>query len=188
MDIDVWVTTLPGKVLYHKRAPDHGKLSFQTPSVRNLRVDALHPDVVDNVDADAYGFDQSAEDEDTFRVCVEHQDVPSSLHDDGAHRAISLRLGDGSPAHTAADAATGMARAHDANRLVDSVLYMHEGLTAMVGDLSRLEARERALIDACRRTGTRVSVLAMAAVASAVAVTAAQSHYYGVFFKQNKLC
>ncbi|KAI0562501.1 hypothetical protein FGB62_59g13 [Gracilaria domingensis] len=174
MEIDVWVTTLQGKVLYHKRAPDHGKFSFDTPAIERQ-----------HKPADEYEYDD--EEEDTYRICIEHQQKAGRVHPAGAKRAIEFNL-DQAFAGSSTDGVERAAKATDTDRLQKSLRRMHTSLSGMIGDITRLQRRERMLIQRMEGTTGRVMMLAILSLFVTIATCAAQYKYYEGYFKQKKLC
>lgn len=174
MDIDVWVTTLQGVVLYHRCAPSHGKLSFQTPVSDGARV----PD-------EGTGYGDYADDEDTFRLCVEHQQVPSTAHDGRTRRVVALRLRDVDAALWKRER---VASNSDTDKLLRAMRVMHTSLAGMIGDLTALEMREKGLTASVVGTASRVTAMAFVSFVVIVAISVAQVRYYRDFFKAKKLC
>lgn len=176
MDIDVWVTTLKGKVLYHKRAAEHGKFTFETP--------ALPRDRQESDDYD-YGGEDS-EEEDTYRVCLEHQQNPSRSHPTGTKRAIMFKLNQSFNGGTQRSETA--AKTSDTDRLQESMQSMHRTLSGMIGDLSKLQMRDKALTARLVKTGRRVSGMAIFSLIVTLGISALQFRYYRGYFKQKKLC
>ncbi|CAN8075195.1 unnamed protein product [Agarophyton chilense] len=174
MDIDVWVTNLQGKVLYHKKAPDHGKFSFDTPKIQRQH----RP-------ADEYEYED--EEEDTFRICIEHQQKAGRVHPAGTKRAIEFNL-DQAFAGASTEGVDRAAKASDTDRLQKSLRRMHTSLSGMIGDMTRLQRRERMLTQKMEETTSHVMVLAILSLFVTVATCAAQYKYYEGYFKQKKLC
>lgn len=177
MEIDVWITTMDGNVLYHKRAADHGKFTFRTPSVSKQH---------DDVEEDEYDYGQDDDEEDTFKICIEHQQHPSRAHPTGTHRLVSFKLHQSFNGGTSSleDAAT----ASDTDKLEASMRDIHTALSGMIGDLSQLQRRERVLTARMQRTTTRITSLAIFAVIVTMVTSAFQFKYYKGYFKQKKLC
>lgn len=174
MEIDVWITTLQGKVLYQKRASDHGKFSFRTPPI--------HRDHKPSAD---YEYDDE-EEEDTYRVCIEHQQPAGRAHPSGTRRAVEFKLDQAFPG---VRGSTGnAAKASDADRLLDTLRAMHTSLSGMIGELTRLQQRERTLTANMEHTTSRVLWLAIFSLLVTVVTCAAQYKYYEGYFKQKKLC
>lgn len=177
MDIDVWITTLQGKVLYHRCAPSHGKLSFLTPLAEHT---GPHYDDYDDLELNDF-----RQDEDTFRICIEHQQNPSMAHVAGASRVITLRMKD---VDTTVIRHNRAASASDTDRLQRSMRSMHNQLAAMVGDLTQLEHRERTLTKCVAQTAWRVSCLAALSLLVIFATSALQMSYYKTYLRHKKVC
>lgn len=176
MEIDVWITTQKGAVLYHKRAADHGKFTFRTPAISKDHDD----DVLDD-----YDYDEPYE-EDTYKICIEHQQPPSRAHPMGTRRMISFVL------HQAfnglKEKGENVAAASDTDRLQASMRQIHTTLSGMIGDLSQLQRRERTLTTRMQKTTSTITYLAILSVVVTVATSALQFKYYRGYFKQKKLC
>lgn len=178
MEIDVWVTTVGGTVLYHRRAAEHGKFSFRTPALSRK----YHADMMD--DEDEYDYEEARAEEDTFKVCVEHQQVGSRAHAAGTRRMVSLKLNEahGPDGDDAAEKG-------DTDRLEATMKDMQASLRDMKLDLDHLQWREEKwLIEGMQRTTGRVTALAVFSLAVMVATSAMQYRYYLGYFKQKKLC
>lgn len=178
MDIDVWMSTLQGIVLYHKRAPAHGKLSFDTPHSSH----AQHRQE-----------DEEEDDEDTFQLCIEHQQAPSAIHEHGTSRVIIVRLHHlgvhGNLLGSHGDKGKGGAASiGDTDRLLLSMEGMHSELSGMVGDISKLEQNERGLTSHVKETASRVGSLAALSLAVTVVTAGLQFKYYKTYFKHKKVC
>lgn len=181
MEIDVWVTTQKGTVLYHRRAADHGKFSFTTPAIAKDH----HDDVLE--DDEQYSYDdEDPYEEDTFRICIEHQQVPSRAHPAGTRRLVSFVL------HQAfnglKEPAQGAASAEDTDHLQLTMREMHTTLSGMIGDLTQLQRRERNLTARMQRTSWRVTAMAVWSVLMMILTSAVQFKYYQGYFKRKKLC
>lgn len=173
MNIDVWVTTLQGKVLYHRCAPSHGKLSFQTPHSERTHEEDIY-------------LHEFHDDEDTFQICIEHQQNPSAVQTSpDASRVITLRLND---IQSLAVRHSRAATASDADRLLRSMRSMHTQLSGMIGDLTDLEQRERNTVSDVVRTTWYVTFLAIASLLVIGATSALQICYYKLYFKHKKVC
>jgi len=178
MAIDVWITTVEGRVLYHKRAPEHGKFSFQTPALPQDK----HSGVDDEDDEEDY-MDEA--EEDTFKVCLEHQQVASRGHQMGTQRLVYFHL------HHAFNAVSGgdkFASSADTDRLQATMRNMHSSLSAMVGDLSQMQRRERTLMARTQKTTARVTFFAIVSLIVIMGTSALQFKYYQGYFKRKKLC
>lgn len=177
MEIDVWITTQKGVVLYHKRAADHGKFTLRTPLVSKEH----HDDVLD----DDYDYDDPYE-EDTYKICIEHQQPPSRAHPVGTRRMVSFVL------HQAfnglKEKGDSAAAASDTDRLQATMREMHTTLSGMIGDLSQLQRRERKLTSRMQKTTSTITYLAILSLLVTVATSAMQYRYYQGYFKQKKLC
>lgn len=173
MPIDVWVTTLQGRVLYNKRAEDHGKFSFITPKVER-----------EHRPADDYEYEE--EEEETYRICIEHQQKAGRVHPAGTRRAIEFNL-DQAFGGVSEDVERA-AKATDTDRLQKSLRQMHTSLSGMIGDLTRLQRRERNLTARMEHTTGHVLVLAIFSLTVTIGICAAQYKYYEGYFKQKKLC
>lgn len=176
MEIDVWITTMSGTVLYHRRAAEHGKFSFRTPALSRK----YHADMMD--DEDEYDYEEARAEEDTFKVCVEHQQVASRAHAAGTRRMVSFKL-DEARARDGVAAEKG-----DTDALQATMKDMHASLSGMVGDLNQLQRREKGLTKRMQRTTGRVTALAVFSLVVMVATSAMQYRYYVGYFKQKKLC
>lgn len=176
MELDVWVTTLTGSVLYHRHGTHEGIVSFTTP-----RAHAAH-DMDDDAAADASGPHQK----DTFRVCVEHQLRPSDAVARGARRLVSYRM-DGAFVPRLPVGGR-RATAKGAGVLVERMREMHASLAGMVGDLDRLEQREFRLLERNERTSRRLATLAGVSLVAIVATSVVQYNYYRAYFKEKKIC
>lgn len=177
MEIDVWITTSRGHVLYHKRASDHGKFSFSTPSLSKTHDD----DVLD----EEYDYEDPYE-EDTFKICIEHQQQASRAHPGGTRRLVYFVL------HQAfnglRDNGEGSAKVEDTDRLQVKMREMHATLSGIVGDLNQLQRRERNLMKRVKGMGSTVTGLAVFGVTVTLMTSAAQYRYYHGYFKAKKLC
>ena len=170
MDIDIFITTNDGKVLYHKRAPQHGKFSFWTPKY-----------LPEEFDADD---DLEEDEEETFRVCLEHQQHASQAHATGTRRSIQFILHQSYKGESVAKAAS----MSDMDRLQNTMRQMHTTLSGMIGDLTQLQRRERLLTEKMEKTNSRVVALAIFGIIVAVGTSLVQFKYYQGYFKQKKLC
>lgn len=178
MDIDVWITTVQGKVLYHRRSSEHGKFSFDTPA---LSKEHEH----DMLDDDDYDYTDTNE-EDTYKICIEHQQSPSRSHPPGTKRLVSFHL---NQAFNGAKNRYGdAAGAKDTDKLQATMRDMHTTLSGMIGDLSQLQKRERTLTNRMQRTTSRITWLAVFSLFVTLATSALQFRYYKGYFKQKKLC
>lgn len=173
MSIDVWVTTLQGVVIYHRCAHAHGKLTFRTPE----SVAGSHEE--------EGSLQDMREDEDTFKVCIEHQQQPSTAHEAHTERSITVGFQEADRSFWKRERP---ALASDTDRLLRSMRTIHTSLVGMIGDLSQLEQRERSLTKGIMNTGWRVSVLAAISFMTVVLISFLQFRYYRDFFKQKKLC
>lgn len=199
MEIDVWITTVPGKVLYHHRAPTHGKLSFETPMIDENEVDRHHEHHRRDMDG---GYDDN--DEDTYQLCVEHQQPPSLVGTEGLSRVISIKLHDaysnlvsqhghqfeqykGHVVHQQAGEGVPATEQHT-TQLAQSMESMDQELRGMVVDLTRLQQKERGLTEHVKETASRVSVLAGISVAITMVTASVQFLYYRSYFKHKKVC
>lgn len=181
MDIDVWITTISGKVLYHRRSSEHGKFSFNTPTVSKEH----HDESLDDYEDD-YDYAEDSHEEDTYKICIEHQQSPSRAHPPGTKRLISFRLNQAF--NGARDKLGEAAGKSDTDKLQVTMRDMHATLSAMIGDLSQLQKRERTLTHRMQRTTGRVTGLAMFSLVVTLATSALQFRYYKGYFKQKKLC
>ncbi len=163
MDIDVWVTTLKGRVLYHRHGTEKGMISFMTPKSEHLDLD-----------------DDDEEDNDTFRVCLEHQLRPSETLTQGAKRLVSYRL---DKAQHKLRGFQSHATLRHAHTLTERLREIHTALSNMMGDLSFLEQRERRLLERNRLTLSRISFLASLSLIVMVATSCIQLTYYRQFFQ-----
>lgn len=176
MPIDLWITTLLGVVLYHKCAPSHGKFTFTTPeSNHKLRA-------VDEQDHDFYDY---TDDEDTYRICIEHQQTHSKVYMSGTHRIINFHLEN---IENAVVPSINAATDHDTNRLIDKLKFSHISLHHMIDDLVQLQRRDRLLAVRVQHIGYRLSFLAIASLVLSALTSLLQLNYYRMFFKKNKLC
>lgn len=180
MDIDVWITTMQGKVLYHRRSPEHGKFSFDTPGVPK---DRDH----DMLDDDDYGY-ADAHEEDTYKICIEHQQSPSRSHPPDTKRLISFHLNQAFNGANAGERLADAAGAKDTDKLQATMRDMHTTLSGMIGDLSQLQKRERTLTNRMQRTTSRITWLSIFSLFITLATSALQFRYYKGYFKQKKLC
>lgn len=178
MDIDVWVTTLAGAVLWHRRAPDHGKFAFTTGAATKTQHSGIDGEEDDDED---YGWV-----DETYRICVEHQLPPGRVVAGGAARTIALGLMESSLA--GGDPGTLPAKDEAANRLQTRMRTMHETLSLVIGDLTKLQNRERKLVKRVKRTNVRIGYLSAIAVIVSVVTAVVQYQYYKQYFTQKKLC
>lgn len=177
MTIDVWITTSEGRVLYHKRAPDHGKFTFMTPGT-NVGGHAPDPDM----DDEDYDDD---EDEDTYKICLEHQQIASRGHVAGTRRLVYFNL---DHAFSEMDRNEKPASGSSADKLQATMRNMHTTLSGIVGDLSQLQKRERSLLSRTQKTSSRITMFAVISLFVTLGTSAFQYKYYKGYFKQKKLC
>lgn len=175
MEVDVWITTFSGQVLYHKRATSHGKFSFTTPAVRKTGASGVNEDEDD---------EYASEEEDTYRVCLEHQQPASRSHPAGTRRLVSFHL---DHAFNALYRGDRHAQVEDVDQLDRTMRQIHTSLLGMIGDLSRLEKRERDLMARIQSTTGRVTKFSIVALAILFGTSALQYKYYSTYFKQKKL-
>lgn len=181
MDIDVWITTMKGKVLYHRRSSEHGKFSFNTPAIAKEH----HDETLDDYE-DEYDYAEESHEEDTFKICIEHQQAPSRAHPAGTRRMISFKLNQAfNGVHDRLNEAAGKG---DTDKLQETMREMHTTLSGMIGDLSQLQRRERTLTRRMQRSAGRVTWLAAFSLVVTLATSFAQFRYYKGYFKQKKLC
>lgn len=186
MDIDVWVTNIQGIVLYHKCAPSHGVFTFHTPPSLNQhhhQYDHHHDDDPD----DGFDLREFPHDEDTFQICIEHQQPPSGVSEAGTQRIVSLRIGNDATDVALADN-NKAASVSDADRLLQHMQSMHGVLVAMVSDLSVLEEKERRLMGNVQHTASRISTLAAMSLSVIAVISVLQMRFYSDYFKDKKLC
>lgn len=180
MDIDVWITTMSGAVLYHKRSREHGKFSFRTSGASRRHDDEMLDD------EDEYDYQEESTEEDTYKICLEHQQAPSRAHATGTKRMISFRLNE------AYDGVAGKegdaAEKGDTDRLQATMRDMHSSLSGMIGDLNQLQRREKGLTNRMKKMAKRVTALAVFSLVVTLATSAMQFRYYQGYFKQKKLC
>lgn len=176
MQIDLWITTLLGVVLYHKCAPSHGKFTFTTPeSNHKLRS-------VDEQDHDFYDY---TDDEDTYRICIEHQQMHSKVYASGTYRIIDFHLED---IDKAVVPSINVATDQDTNRLIDKLKLSHISLHHMIDDLVQLQHHERLLAARVQHTARRLSFLSITSLVLTLLTSVLQLSYYRIFFRKNKLC
>lgn len=173
MDIDLWITTVKGSVLYHKRSSNHGKFTFQTPGTN------AHEN---------YDYDDDNDEDDTFRICIEHQQPASAAHPRGTKRSVSFRLNHTPPSWAGHQRSGKAALAADTDRLQTTMRTMHSSLAGMIGDLSQLERREKLLTKGVENTTRRVTYLAIFSLVVTVMTSALQFTYFKGYFKQKKIC
>jgi emp24/gp25L/p24 family/GOLD len=177
MEIDVWITTMKGRVLWHKRAPDHGKFVFTTGSVTKTQHSGIDSDDEDEVD---YGWT-----DETYRICLEHQRPSGSVHPPGSSRIIAFHL---------TEEATGAAKGSQpvtgeaVNTLQLRMRTMHETLSLLITDLTMLQQRERKLVKRVSSTNQHIAILSGFAIAVSLLTALLQYHYYKKYFTQKKLC
>lgn len=188
-DIDVWVTTLQGQVLFHRRDNTHGKFTFRTPPVPLTE----HSGIDDEAD-EINGLD-AGYDEDTYRICVEHQvgaEGSAWTTHQNVRRMVSLRVHHstvtGISSLSESVSGTSTAQSANANALEDSMRDMHTTLDSMAGDLAHLQEKERRLAKTVEETNRRVARVAGVSVALAGVTAAAQLRYFRMYFKRKKLC
>lgn len=173
----MWVTTLTGQVLYHRRGTPEGMVSFTTPRA---------PGPSDMDDDIGVGEGAGPPQKDTYRVCVEHQLRASDAVTQGARRLVSYRLNDARIPRLPGSGPR--ATSKHAGVLVNRLQEMHESLTGMVGDLDELERREFRLLERNYRMSTRLAILAAVSLIALVATSVIQCNYYRVYFKAKKIC
>lgn len=175
MEVDLWITTVQGKVLFNRRSTTHGKFSFRTPRIEGHQED---PDDYDYLDEP---------EEDTFKICIEHQQSAGQAHPRGTNRAIYFHVNEAfsQEPHSLENK---MAKASDTDRLQSTMRTMHTTLSGMIGDLSQLQRRERLLTAKMEMTTSLVTRLAIFSFIVAIGTSALQFHYYKRYFKQKKLC
>jgi hypothetical protein len=179
MDIDVWVTTLTGRVLYHKRAPDHGKFSFTTAAATKTEHSGIDSEETDD---EEYGWV-----DETYRFCVEHQKPVGAVMPADATRIIAFKVDDSSSA-AGGGGTPGLAKQAAADRLALAMRKIHESLGSVIVDLTQLQQRERKLVHRVANTNTRLSLLSGLAIAVTVVTSAVQYRYFKAYFTQKKLC
>lgn len=177
MEIDVWVTTLKGAVLWHRRAPDHGKFAFTTPPATRTEHSGIDSDEEDD---EEYGWM-----DETYRVCVEHQAPAGMVHAPDSSRMVYLSVSE----TRAGDSESGShAKSDAANNLQMKMRVMHESLSLLIGDLTKLQQRERKLVKRVGTTNGRLAWLCGTAVLVSAITSAIQYQYYKTYFTQKKLC
>jgi emp24/gp25L/p24 family/GOLD len=177
MEIDTWITTMSGHVVYHKRGADHGKFSFvTTPIERNN-----HSGIDDDDGGDAYGFE-----DETYRVCFEHQNYAGVVYTDGAKRSIFFRL-DGTLVDSDSRVSS-IAWNAKTDILQEIVHTMHESLSIIIGELSHLQRRERILVKHVTATSNGVIYLASLSITIAISTSIVHFQNLRTFFMHKKLC
>jgi hypothetical protein len=176
MEIDLWITTLSGLVIYHNRAADHGKFSFIT-----ARVEKMQYSGVDDEEEDGFDFQ-----DETYRICLEHQYRSDAVQPDGAKRSIYFNLHNSfleidSEAHN-------LARSGKTDTLQNNMRNVHDALSNIIGDLSHLQQRERVLVKRLNVTSSRVTYLACLSILIAMITSIMQLQFFKSYFKQRKLC
>lgn len=175
MPIDLWITTLLGVVLYHKCAPSHGKFTFVTPeSPHKVAISDEH-------DHDFYDY---TDDEDTYRICIEHQQLHSKVYSPATYRIINFHFEN---IDNVAVPSIHVATDHDANRLIDKLKFSHISLHHMIDDIVQLQRRERLLIARVQHTAHRLACLAFSSLTIIALTSLLQLNYYRSYFKKNKL-
>jgi emp24/gp25L/p24 family/GOLD len=181
MELDVWVTTLDGTVLYHKRSPSHGKFIFQTPVVQPRQYSGIDEDADDTM----MGME---DDEETIRICVEHQQHPHEhAAGDGSRRLVSLAMDHTTPpggVHRDAQ----LAQEGNAAQLQDGLSRVQDTLASLVSDITMLQQRERILVKHLHATNKRVATYAIISILVAALVSFVQLQYFKIYFKQKKIC
>lgn len=177
MRIDVWITTVEGRVLYHKYADDHGKFTFDTPKLPNHR---------ENEWADDYEDSYIPED-DTYKVCIEHQQVAGRVHEPGTKRAVSIHFNEAMGMQSERQVSRA-ATSQSTDQLQSSMREIHNTLSAMIGDLAMLESRERFLTKRISGTIRQVTILAVVSLFVICLTSLLQFRYYKGYFQQKKLC
>jgi emp24/gp25L/p24 family/GOLD len=179
MELDVWVTTADGTVLYHKRSPSHGKFIFQTPVVQPRQYSGIDDEADDLV-----GMEY---DEETIRVCVEHQQDPHAHAGDGSRRLVSLSMDHTTPPGGVHKDAS-LAHEGQAAQLQDGLSRVQDTLSSLVNDITMMQQRERILVRHLHSTNKRVATYAIFSILVAVCISFAQLQYFKTYFKQKKIC
>lgn len=183
MDIDVWVTSLQGKVLYHKCSTSHGVFTFDTPpSPEQYRYRQEQED-----NDGGFELHEHPHDEDTYQVCIEHQQPPSSVHERGTTRVVYLSFSNDATDMTLNENSRAASES-DADLLLNRMRSMHGVLVGMLTDLSVLEENERRLMGNVAHTASRISTLAAMSLLMIAMVSAMQMRYYSEYLKNKKLC
>lgn len=175
MDIDVWVTTTQGRVLYHKRAPSHGAFSFETVAPQKTQHSGI-----DDGDEETYGWV-----DETYRFCIEHQRAEGAVHGGDVKRFVSFKINEASHGMRMR---TTHANDQATDKLTTTMVDMHKTLSALVDDLAVLQQRERILVKRTSKTTGRVSVFSAVSVMVAVFTSAVQYKYFKTYFQSKKLC
>lgn len=177
MDIDVWVTTTEGRVLYHKRAPSHGSFSFETTTPKKTQHSGI-----DSEDDDDHMYGWVDE---TYRFCIEHQRTHGAVIDGDVSRLVSFEIKGSSQNMRMA---TNHAKVEATDKLTSKMVDMHHTLNGLLDDLAVLQQRERALVRRVGHTTGRVSAFSALSVCVALVTSALQYKYFKTYFQNKKLC
>lgn len=176
-NLEVRITATGGdpraKPVYAGRLTGASKFSFRTPvHAPHLHSNNHYDDEDDEDDEDDVGAPRAA-----YSACLTlvraDRVVPVSF---------SIR-----PAHPDVDPSDVAASDKGVKSVSIAMRQMHETLTQLTRDLSRLQQRERKLLDRNARVGKRIVSLAFFALIILVGSTAIQLAYFKSFFKQKKL-
>jgi emp24/gp25L/p24 family/GOLD len=178
MELDVWVTTMNDAVLYHKRSPSHGKFYFDTPAIHSRQYSGIEEDD----DTIGMGYD-----EETIRICIEHQRDPGAYSTEGARRLVSLRIDHPTPPGNM-HASQKFALGDHTTQLQDGLGRIQEALSGLVSDLTLLQQRERVLVKRVHSTNTRVLTCVVISIFFAGLTAFLQLRHFKTYFKQKRLC
>jgi hypothetical protein len=178
MELDVWVTTMNDAVLYHKRSPSHGKFYFDTPAIHSRQYSGIE----EEDDAIGMGYD-----EETIRICIEHQKDPGAYGTEGARRLVSLRIDHPTPLGNMHNSQK-FAQGDHTTQLQDGLGRIQETLSGLVSDLTVLQQRERTLVKRLHSTNTRVVTCAVISIFFAGLTSFLQLRHFRTYFKRKRLC
>ncbi|KAK1861622.1 hypothetical protein I4F81_004204 [Pyropia yezoensis] len=179
MELDVWVITKNGRVLFHRRKTHHGKFSFTTPE--HPDVDHSRPRNDEDTEEEMYGVE-----EDNYQVCIEHQDHPDAVHEAGTKRLVSFKL-DHSAAYDPSGGHTVAAKAKDVDGVVRALEDMHHTLLSMKNQLDTLHYREKRLAKANEGTNERVAWYSSVGFVVLLLTGAYQSFYMKRYLTSKKI-
>lgn len=184
MDIDVWVTTMQGTVLFHKRAPAHGKFTFKTPAAVKRQYSGI-----DSEEEDGEDYDWTDE---TYRFCIEHQSPQGVVMPEGASRKVSFSLEnpDVSSAIEAGERRKEHGAASDAGveEVSKRMRTMHSTMSLLISELTGMQQKERKNVKSNAKMSRNVTLMSLLAILLCIATSAAQYAYYKAYFKQKKMC
>lgn len=184
MEIDVWITTMQGTVLYHHRAPSHGKLTFTTPAAVKRSYSGIDNDEPDDED---YAWT-----DETYRICLEHQNPQGAVLPAGAYRKVGFSIEDPALRKAIENGERRVSHGHASDDDVENVSQklrtMHSTMSLLISELSTLQQRERKMVKRSKKDSGRIVWLCLLAIIFCAVTAATQYAYYKSYFRQKKMC